>query len=58
MFSKVLNGPTDSTTGGVILFVTDGKQDCNGADTEYIDTPNIINRIKSSKVRIITVAFG
>ena len=53
-----MNGLTDSTTGGVILFVTDGVQDCNGPDDEYIDTPNIIDRIKSSKVRIITVAFG
>ena len=57
-FLKVLNGPTDASQGGVLLFVTDGKQDCNGPDKDYIDTPEIKNRIKNSKVRIITIAFG
>jgi hypothetical protein len=55
-----LNGADDKTTGGVILFVTDGKQDCSGAgsDPEPITSPAIIARIKATKVRIITIAFG
>jgi hypothetical protein len=45
-------------TGGVILFVTDGKQDCKGGDKTELDDPALLRRVKDSKARIITVAFG
>ena len=45
-------------TGGVILFVTDGEQDCDGPDKTELNDPALLQRVKDSKVRIITVAFG
>ena len=60
IFKQILNGASDTSTGGVILFVTDGKQDCSGvgSDPEPITSQKIIDRIKATKVRIITIAFG
>ena len=55
-FFKVLNGNQDDTEGGAIIFMTDGKQDCNGGID--IDNANVIDRIMRTKVRIITVAIG
>ena len=51
-----MNGQEDNTQGGAIIFITDGKQDCNGGLD--IDDPSVTDRIKKTKVRIITVAFG
>ena len=51
-----MNGQEDKTQGGAIIFITDGKQDCNGGLD--IDDQSVIDRIKKTKVRIITVAFG
>ena len=51
-----MNGKEDNTQGGAIIFITDGKQDCNGGLD--IDDQSVIDRIKQTKVRIITVAFG
>jgi hypothetical protein len=51
-----MNDKEDNTQGGAIILITDGKQDCN--DGLDIDDPSVINRIKQTKVRIITVAFG
>ena len=56
----VLNGANDNiATGGAIIFMTDGKHDCKDGHPGYdIDDPKVLNRIKETKVRIITVAFG
>jgi hypothetical protein len=51
-----MNGKQDNTQGGALIFITDGKQDCDGGID--IDDENVINRIIKTKVRIITVAFG
>ena len=51
-----MNGGQDNTQGGALIFITDGKQDCNGGID--IEDENVINRIIKTKVRIITVAFG
>ena len=51
-----MNGQQDITQGGALIFITDGKQDCNGGID--IEDENVINRIIKTKVRIITVAFG
>ena len=54
----VLNGANDNiATGGAIIFMTDGQQDCRSGGYD-IDDPQVLNRIKETKVRIITVAFG
>jgi hypothetical protein len=46
-------------TGGVILFVTDGEQDCrDGDDKTDLNDAALLQRVKDSKARIITVAFG
>ena len=55
-FQQVMNGKQDNTQGGALIFITDGKQDCDGGID--IDDENVINRIIKTKVRIITVAFG
>jgi hypothetical protein len=57
-FAQVLNGVGDTSSGGVILFVTDGKQDCDGPDKTTLTDPALLQRVKDSKVRIITIAFG
>jgi hypothetical protein len=57
-FDQVLNGVGDDTSGGVILFVTDGVQDCHGPDKDTITNPALLQRVKDTKVRIITIAFG
>ena len=54
----MLNEKEDSTQGGAIIFITDGKQQCNGGDGSDIVDKIVIDRIKKTKVRIITVAFG
>ena len=51
-----LNGKDDDTKGGAIIFITDGKFECNGHPN--IDSKEVTDRIKKTKVRIITVAFG
>ena len=53
---KVLNGASNSASGGAIIFMTDGEQDCSGGYD--IDDKDVLDRIKDTKVRIITVAFG
>ena len=52
-----MNGEEDKTQGGAIIFITDGKQDCSDGGLD-IDDQSLIDRIKQTKVRIITVAFG
>ena len=53
-----MNGANDEkSTGGAIIFMTDGEQSCNGGGLD-IDDPKVTERIKNTKVRIITVAFG
>ena len=54
---KVLNGASNSASGGAIIFMTDGQQDCNSGGYD-IDDKDVLDRIKDTKVRIITVAFG
>ena len=57
LFPQTLNGNNGDTTGGAIIFITDGQQDnCNGGLD--IDSPEVLNRIEQTKARIITVAFG
>ena len=51
-----MNGGQDNTQGGALIFITDGRQECNGGID--IEDENVINRIIKTKVRIITVAFG
>lgn len=53
-----LNGEDDSSSGGVIVFITDGEQECDGSWALDIDDPKVLNRVMKTKVRIITVAFG
>ena len=56
---QVLNGIEDDTQGGAIIFITDGEQSCSGGgDGSDISDKIVIDRIKKTKVRIITVAFG
>ena len=51
-----LNGKNDESKGGAIIFITDGKFSCSGHPN--IDNKKVTDRIKKTKVRIITVAFG
>ena len=51
----MLNGAGDTTEGGAIIFITDGEFQCNGLN---IDDKRVTDRVKKTKVRIITVAFG
>ena len=51
-----LNGKNDESKGGAIIFITDGKFSCNGHLN--INDKKVTDRIKKTKVRIITVAFG
>ena len=51
-----MNGVGDTTEGGAIIFITDGEPSCgNGLN---IDDKTVTDRVKKTKVRIITVAFG
>jgi hypothetical protein len=56
-YQQVLKEKGDAT-GGVILFVTDGEQDCDGQDKTDLNDAALLQRVKDSKARIITVAFG
>ena len=50
-----------SGPGGVMIFFTDGSQECYpelSEDTSYITDPEVIALIQESKVRIITIAMG
>ena len=51
----MLNGDKDKTQGGIIVFMTDGKNECNHGSWP---DPALENRIVEDKVRIITVAIG
>jgi Mg-chelatase subunit ChlD len=42
--------------GGVLIFLTDGKQDCDGPDKS--DIPNVINDVVAQGVRVLAIAFG
>ena len=54
-----MNGIEDDTQGGAIIFITDGEQKCDPHhEGDNIGDQTVINRIKKTKVRIITVAFG
>ena len=57
-FYQTLNGKHDETKGGVVILITDGMEDCRDPNELNIDDPRLINRVKNTKVRIITVAFG
>ena len=50
------------TTGGVIIFLTDGKEDCNSNGHHDIPggitNPGLLQDVVDQKVRIITIAFG
>ena len=52
-----LNGKNDESKGGAIIFITDGQFDCNNGGLN-IDNKKVTDRIRKTKVRIITVAFG
>ena len=52
-----LNGKYDQLKGGAIIFITDGKFECDD-DRPNIDNKIVTDRIRKTKVRIITVAFG
>ena len=52
-----MNGKGDSSTGGAIIFITDGKHDCRHEGLD-IDDKEVLDLIKNTKARIITVAFG
>ena len=54
---QTLNGKGDSSTGGAIIFITDGKHDCRNGGLD-IDDKDVLDLIKDTKARIITVAFG
>ena len=59
-----MNGKYDTTTGGVIVFFTDGKQfdnnrdQCSDPNELWLHDREVIDRIKKTKVKIITVAIG
>ena len=61
---QTLNGKNDATTGGAIIFITDGKQfdnnrdQCADPNELWLHNTTVINRVIKTKVRIITVAFG
>jgi calcium-activated chloride channel regulator 3/4 len=42
--------------GGVMIFLTDGQQSCDGADTS--DIPDVIDSVADQGVRVIAIAFG
>ena len=42
--------------GGVIIFLTDGEQSCDGTDTS--DIPDVIDVVVEQGVRVIAIAFG
>ena len=44
------------TSGGVMIFLTDGKQSCNGECKDGISC--VINDIVEAGVRVVTIAFG
>ena len=52
-----MNGKGGSSTGGAIIFITDGKHDCKHGGLD-IDDKEVLDLIKNTKARIITVAFG
>ena len=51
-----LNGKNDELKGGAIIFITDGRFECQSGPS--IDNKIVTDRIKRTKVRIITAAFG
>ena len=53
-----LNGKNDESKGGAIIFITDGEFQCPDHPNMNIDNKKVTDRIKKTKVRIITVAFG
>ena len=44
--------------GGVMIFFTDGKQECDSEDDSTITDPDVIQAVIDSKIRIITIAIG
>jgi Mg-chelatase subunit ChlD len=48
------NGGVDH--GGVLIFLTDGQQSCDGPDQS--DIPDVINDVVKQGVRVIAIAFG
>ena len=54
---QTLNGKGDSSSsGGAIIFITDGEHKCD--DGLDIDDKVVLDLIRDTKARIITVAFG
>ena len=50
-----------SGPGGIMIFFTDGNQECYpelSDDTSYITDQEVIDLVLESKVRIITIAIG
>ena len=57
VYFKVLNDK--GTTGGVIIFLTDGQEDCRNGDIPGgITNPELLQDVVDQKVRIVTIAFG
>ena len=52
-----MNGKDDTSTGGAIIFITDGQQSCNEHNELTLTDEKVLKRVKDTKVRIITVAF-
>ena len=52
-----MNGKDDTSTGGAIIFITDGDQSCDRHDELKLTDKKVLQRVINTKVRIITVAF-
>ena len=46
------------TTGGVIIFLTDGEENCPHDIPGGITNPDLLQDVVDQKVRIVTIAFG
>ena len=51
----MLNGNNGATQGGIIVFMTDGKNECNGGPWP---DHNLEDKIVEENVRVITLALG
>jgi len=59
---EVLYG-TEQTNGGVIIFLTDGDEECNDKSNKddidgNINNPELLQDIVDRNIRVVTIAFG
>ena len=47
-----------SGPGGVMIFFTDGKQECDSEDSSTVTDPEVVQMVIDSGIRIITIAIG